>query len=397
MPSRRYRTLHGRLVRPVRIATIFAAVICATSPLADRLLADGPHADSPQPVSLELLSEYNIPGGARFEGACIGGLSALAYDPDQQLYFAVSDSRRDARLFTLRITLDEDERTGAKINGVEFESIIRLYTREGLPYPDDRVDPEGLVRVGDGTAYLSSEGVADDGVSPFVDRIDLATGEWLGTAAIPLAFRPRHTDGVQRQGVRSNLGFESLTASLDGRHLYAATESALAQDALDPKATQDRFARLLHFETHQVPVLVDEYLYPLQVPEGNVVAHGLVELLALDNAGRLLAMERTWGPELGMIIKLFEIRLDVTRSEVDRSSLSPAARQLPVLDKQLLVDFKELPVLLDNFEGLALGPRLADGSQSLLILGDNDNTACQPPKRLSQMRPTKFLLFRLLY
>ncbi len=402
--------LPGLLTGTVFTATVFVGTLFAVTVFAATLFAEAAHAEtgetSPRPISLELLSEYHIPGGARFEGACIGGLSALAYDPEQRLFFAVSDSRRDARIFTLRVTISEERKTNAepkpRISGVEFESVIRLQTREGLPYPDDRVDPEGLVLVGDGTAFVSSEGVADDGVPPFVDRIDLATGEWLGTAPIPFAFKPRHQGTVQLQGVRSNLGFESLTASPDGRHLVTATESALAQDARDPDATLQRFARVLRFEDRHVPVLVGEFLYPLRIPEGKVVAHGLVELLALDNAGRLLAMERTWGPEIGMLIKLFEVHLDAarsdaTQSDVDRSGLSPAAHTLPVLDKQLLLDFKELPILLDNLEGLAFGPRFADGSQSLLVLGDNDNTACQPPRRLTQMRPTKFLLFRLVY
>ncbi|MEM7582470.1 MAG: esterase-like activity of phytase family protein [Acidobacteriota bacterium] len=373
--------------------------------VAGLAVAPAAAAKSSPKTSLELLAEYNLPGGARFEGACIGGLSALAFDPEQARYYAVSDSRRDARFFTLRIdlgeTTGEDGSTRPSLAGVTFERVTRLRTREGQLYPDDRVDPEGLVLIGDGTAYLSSEGAADLGVPPFVDRIDLATGEWLATAPIPLAFKPRHdaaSDGsTQSQGVRSNLGFESLTGTPDGRLLYAATESALAQDVGDPEATQERYARVLRFEVGKTPRLTGEFLYPLRVPDGNVVAHGLVEMLALDNAGRLLAMERTWGPEIGMVIKLFEVDLQSQRPDVDRSRLSPAARSLAVLDKQLVLDLTELPVVLDNLEGLTFGPKLADGSQSLLMLGDNDNTECQPPQSLAQMRPTKFLLFRLLY
>ena len=348
-------------------------------------------------ISLELLSEYNIPGGARFEGTCLGGLSALAYDPPNERYFVVSDSRRDARLYSLRIDLAEGggEGAGPRIASVDFTSVVRLRTREGLAYPDDRVDPEGLALFDRRSAFLSSEGVADEGVAPFVDRIDLATGEWLTTLSIPLAFRPRHEDGTQTSGVRPNLGFEALTLAPDRHRLYVATESALAQDASGLAVGVEHFARLLQFEVEPVPRLVGEFLYPLIVPEGDVKVQGLVELLALDDTGQMLAMERVWGPAVGMVIQLYEIRLGQTRQQADRSRLSSEARLLPVLDKRQVLDMNQLPILLDNFEGLTLGPRLRDGSETLLVVGDNDNTECQPPQQRSQLRPTKFLLFRL--
>lgn len=365
-----------------------------TAALGTRAEQDAP------PLSLELLSEHNIPGGTLFEDTCVGGLSALAYDPPTERYFAVSDSRRDARIYTLRIEIAEGGAgggsAGPKIARVEFESVIRLRTREGLPYPDDRIDPEGLAILDRGSAFLSSEGVAELGVPPFVDRIELATGEWLASLPIPLSFRPRHREEIQTLGVRNNLGFEALTLSPNRRHLYVASESALAQDAAGLAVGVLHFARLLHFEVAPVLRQVGEVLYPLVVPPGDdVKVQGLVELLALDDAGRFLALERVWGPRTGMVIELYEIQLDRTRQEGNRSRLSPAARHLPVLDKRLVLDLDRLPILLDNFESLTFGPPLADGGETLLMVGDNDNTECQPPRQLSQLRPTKFLLFRL--
>ena len=360
-------------------------------------VADG-SAEASAAVSIEFLSEYSIPGGFSFEGTCVGGLSALRFDRARDRYFAISDSRSDARYYELQLEIaggsagDSDR---PRIARITFERVIGLRTREGLPYTDGRVDPEGWVLFDEETAFISSEGVAEHGVPPFVDRIEVDSGEWLTTVPIPVAFRPQHRGETQIRGVRSNLGFESLTLSPDRQHLFVASESALAQDIRGLAEGVERFARLLHFETPAVPRLAGEFLYPLTPPAGNVVAHGLVELLALDDSGHLLALERTWGPELGMLIRLFEIRLDSLRQRADRSTLSPAARSLPILDKQLLLDFKELPILLDNFEGMSFGPRLADGSESLLILGDNDNTDCHPPQQLSDLRPTKFLLFRL--
>ena len=154
------------------------------------------------------------------------------------------------------------------------------------------------------------------------------------------------------------------------------------------------------YELGKVPRLVEEVLYPLTMPAGDVVVHGLVELLALDDAGSLLALERTWGPEVGMILNLFEIRWAETAVDVDRSRLSPAARRLRVLVKRRILDFAKLPILLGNFEGLTFGPPLPDGGESLLVVGDNNNTECAPPAQghlqdLAQLQPTRLLLFML--
>ncbi len=370
------------------------AILCLT--LAMWPGASGTRADGLKPVSLELLSEYNLPGGTQFEGTCVGGLSALHYDPATDRYFALSDARREARFYTLRIEITEGDANGEQkrpqISRVSFDGVVRLETREGLPYPQDRVDPEGFVLLDARSAYVSSEGVARDGVPPFVDLVDAGNGAWLATVPLPAAFRPRHDGETQTAGVRNNLGLESLSLSPDRRHLYVASESALAQDAAGIAAGVEHFARLLHFENG---ALAHQYLYPLTMPEGDIVVHGLVELQALDDAGHLLAMERTFGRDAGLTVQLFEIRLSETRRQTDRSRISPAARSLPVLDKRRILDFGELPILLDNLEGLTLGPRLKSGSETLLVIGDNDNPGCLPPTRLAQMRPTKFLLFHL--
>jgi len=347
-------------------------------------------------IALEFLAEYEVPGGTRFDQTCVGGLSALAYDAGQDRYFALSDAGNDPRFYALTIAIGSDAEDRPLIAGISFEKVFRLQTREGLPYPAGRVDPEGFVLLSPEIALISSEGVASQGVAPFVDMVEIATGAWLGTVPIPLGFRPRHDGPTQVQGVRENLGFEALALSPDRRQLIVASESALAEDAgAEVRAGVTLYARLLHFRLAKVPQLVGEYLYPLRHPEGDVVVHGLVELLALDDAGRFLALERTFGHDIGMILRLFEIHLGATAPEADRAHLSPQARELPVLLKRpLALEFGELGIELDNFEGLTLGPRFADGSESLLIVGDNDNTECHPPGN-AKLRPTKFLLFKL--
>ncbi len=71
-------------------------------------------------------------------------------------------------------------------------------------------------------------------------------------------------------------------------------------------------------------------------------------------------------------------------SKIDRlTGLSPNAVAIP---KKLLLDLTSLHLPLDNLEGMAIGPRLPDGSHSLLLVSD-DNFR---PEQVTQ-----FLLFQL--
>ncbi|MBV8885840.1 MAG: hypothetical protein JO235_17845, partial [Chroococcidiopsidaceae cyanobacterium CP_BM_RX_35] len=51
-----------------------------------------------------------------------------------------------------------------------------------------------------------------------------------------------------------------------------------------------------------------------------------------------------------------------------------------------LLDLHKLGISIDNLQGMALGPRLSDGTPSLLLVSNND---------FSQEQATQFLLFRL--
>jgi hypothetical protein len=56
------------------------------------------------------------------------------------------------------------------------------------------------------------------------------------------------------------------------------------------------------------------------------------------------------------------------------------------LRKKLLLDLNELGISLDNLQGMTLGPRLSDGTQSLLLVSNNN---------FVKEQGSQFLLFRL--
>ena len=125
----------------------------------------------------------------------------------------------------------------------------------------------------------------------------------------------------------------------------------------------------------------------LPITEGAFSTNGLVELLAIDNNGTLLALERGFSLGQGNTVKLFEIQtqgaLDVLHRddlfredpiEVDGEILPPGPFQIdPAVRKREILDIeRDLGIAPDNLEALAFGPRLADGRQSLIIASDNN-------------------------
>jgi hypothetical protein len=216
--------------------------------------------------------------------------------------------------------------------------------------------------------------------------------------------------GAERGGIRENQGAEALARTPDGR-LVAGLEQPRFAD--QPGGTRNGHpfndgrggpGRLIEF--------VDEagrwqsrrqWMYaiePTQAREGfdticDDGENGLTELLALDDT-RLLSLERaclqnTTTRAARNTEHLFFV--DVADAEDVSGVASLSSATVRGAAKTLLIDFDTLiprlpPSLanLDNFEGLAFGPTLPDGSRTLLVVSDDN------------FRPTQqtvVLLFRI--
>jgi hypothetical protein len=86
-----------------------------------------------------------------------------------------------------------------------------------------------------------------------------------------------------------------------------------------------------------------------------------------------------------MRVKLFQMATGAATDIRGMESVKGLLRGVQPVRKQLLFDLNTLGIRLDNLEGMAFGPRLPDGSQSLLVVSDNN---FQSPN-------TQFLLFRV--
>ncbi|NJN88413.1 MAG: phytase, partial [Leptolyngbyaceae cyanobacterium SL_7_1] len=355
----------------------------ATTPASDHSLVwvDVVVPDRQTVADVELLGTVTFATGTSFEGTNLGGLSGLTYDAENDQYYAISDDRSEfnpARFYTLSIDLSD----GTLSDGdVTFTDVTTLTDAAGNPFPTFSVDPEDIALTADGTLIIPSEGEVNPGLgritNPFVNEFSINGGQ-VSQLPVPDKFLASAGD----TGIRNNLAFESATITPDGRFLYVATENALKQDGGAANLEDGSLARILKYDL-TTNELVQEFVYevePVAVapnPAGSFGTNGLVDLLAIDNSGTLIAMERSFSTGIGNTVKLFEVR---TQGALDVSGLDDlffedegtAFEIDPAVSKEEILDFADLGVVPDNLEGIEFGPTLANGQRSLIAVADNN-------------------------
>lgn len=268
-------------------------------------------------------------------------LSGLAWAGGDR-WAAVSDD--DHHLYWLR--LDVDPGSG-RIRAAAVENGVTLIGSSDL---------EGVVLAPDGTSATVS-----DEVGPAVREYALPDGQLRRTATLPPVFAT----------ARYNLGLEALARDARG-YLWTANEEALRVDGPTSPHGDGTLVRLLRLDPDLRPA--GQWAYRTDAVAGSPILDdrgtGLADLAALPD-GRLLALERSFGTE-GLRIRLYEVELDGATEVSQRPSLVGA--DLVPARKRLLW---ERTSLRDNFEGLAIGPPLAGGARSLVLIADDGHALAQ--------------------
>ncbi|MEH2090858.1 phytase [Nostoc sp.] len=332
----------------------------------------------------------------------VGGLSGVTYDAANNRYYAISDDRSQvapARFYTF--TTDPST---ISTTGVTFTNVTPLKDTSGKFFALNSLDPEGIALTNNGTVFISSEGEVNPGAgrvsNPFIKEFSLTTGQEVRSLPVPSKFLPVVEDtnnnnivdagDTQTSGVYNNLAFESLTITPDQKTLFTATENALSQDGLKASLTSGSPSRILQYNlvTGQPE---KEYLYITDAipkapnPSTGSADNGLADLLAIDNRGTFLALERSFAQGVGNTIKIYEVSLQGATDISFYDSLNNlSAEQLAAIkpaQKRLLLNLTDLnlptdanhPITgVDNIEGIAFGPKLADGRQSIVLVSDNN-------------------------
>jgi len=297
----------------------------------------------PLAAGWELLRTIPLPRTGS-DGLPMGGFSAAAYDQQDDRLWLLSDAPR-GHLVPFSGLRAQVTGRGALRAGPR----LLLRDSEGALLPEG-FDGEGLVLAGDG-AWIVSEGRRTPERRAKLQRHSLRTGRLQEDRELPAAWEER-----PGQGLRANKGPESLTRTPAGDLVLAAEAPLMQDNALD--------------EQDLVPLAVQVSGEPPRPlgrialgPAGAAASRslGLTELLALDAPPALLALLRSYTPPQRWTAHLQVLPLPA-------SSLKAAPPLAPLHGWDLL----QAGLPADNWEGMAWGPRLADGRVVLVLVSDDN-------------------------
>ncbi|MGP4020667.1 esterase-like activity of phytase family protein [Saccharopolyspora sp. 5N708] len=381
---------------PTKSAVLTAAAALLLVPAAFPAAAQESH-------SARLLGSYVVPHDLRVDDTPVGGLSSIDYDRRSGEFAFVSDDWSDyapARYYRAAIAVTERgiedvTFTGARIfrrpDGRTYPTIDTWRTEQhqvpeaarnalGTVDPEElRVDPVSgdVAWTNEGQRNVVENGSAQDTVllDPAL-RISDPDGRYRRD--LPTAPNERMTMGGT--GPRVNETFEGLTYTADGRLLVSALEGPLEQDGPSANAEHGALSRITVHDRAGQPIA--QYAYPVEPlfaqpqPPNDWNANGISSLLAADEPGRFLALERGYASGIGTKGRIFEFSTTGADDVMHRHSLVGGGFR--AVHKELLVDLDEIGVdYTDNVEGISWGPRLPTGERVLLVVSDNNFSARQ--------------------
>jgi len=326
---------------PGAIGAMLGAMTSGCSPASPRRTSSSSDATR----SVELWSFFDLPATDPRSRE----LSGIAWDAERRVLWAV----RDASPSIVALVPDPSLRTWRFGETLEISG--------GAP-----VDLEGIALIPDGFVVCSEDG-------PRVLELD-RDGQFRRALPVPSRFAD----------VRKNKAFESLTVTPSGRYLFTTTEVALGHDGAT--ATREAGTRVRILRMDRQTGEPTEYAYETDPTPHEHGDWGVSDLEALSDT-ELLVLERGWSRGHGNTVRIYQTAVD------DRARCTDVARlslQTPTLSKTLRADLSTIHAagvpeakqpqpspLLDNYEGMALGPRASDGRQTLLLISDDNGHATQ--------------------
>ena len=338
----------------------------------------------------------DLSGGTSVNNGRLGYFSDIYYDTNRNQWWGLSDRgpgggtiNYDTRV--QRFTLDVNQNTGTISNFKVVETVIFKSAGQGLngiaPNPSSSLglafDPEGFViNPKTGTLLVSDE------YGPAVREFS-RSGELLRTFKTPANLIPRNAvsgvanfagDTGNSAGKRTNRGFEGLAISPDGKFAFAMLQSAM----LDEGGSSGKVNRIVKFDTASGEA-VGQYAYEMK---RNGQGQGISALVAINEHEFFVLERNNRGVGVGAAIEVADkevYRIDLNgASDVSGIDLDAAGASYTKVSKsgQILdLDVNTLAALgnksPEKWEGLAIGPKLANGKYLLLAGTDNDYSVTQ--------------------
>jgi hypothetical protein len=345
-----------------------------------------------------------VPGGALDNSVGsdfdrrVGFFSDLYYDGNRNEWWGLSDRGPGGGLLNYetrvqRFTLDVDGVTGA-ISNFQVAQTVKFSGPGGAlnglaPSPANVLgrsfDPEGFV-----VNPVTGNFLVSDEYGPSVYEFS-RSGQLVRQYTTPANLVPATAAGTDytalpptaTAGRENNRGFEGLAISPDGRFAYAVLQNGTIQDGWSA-SSRGIYTRIVKFDT-ATGQSVGQYAYRL---DSAGQGRGVSAIVALGNDKFLVLERNNRGVGVGATLATADKRvyqIDLTSAtDVTGVALPASATVIGAVTKsaQLVdLDADTLAALgnksPEKWEGLAVGPKLANGSFLLLAGTDNDYSVTQ--------------------
>jgi hypothetical protein len=364
-------------------------------------------AGTPPPVffSLDFVNEQVIKHNLQIEGVPVGGLSALSYNPEKNVFIALSDAKTalsgsknekgSPRFYELKLV---DKREGGK-KKYELEITKQVFfsnKKTGKLMP---IDPEGVALSKSDQMFISSEGAQLPELNIYVPPAVFtfnSKGEWQSSLPLPDMYWPDDPDRLGEWGVAENRAFEALSVDSAENQLWLATESALNQDEQDGDDENKQYVRISQFDI-ETTRMNNQFLYQMDsdIEVNNLTGrNGLTDFFSLGGR-RLLTVERAYLKDESVsgnrktdanLVRLFLTDCSGADNVSEHQSLTKG--RFVTCGKRLLADLSSIMGdRVDNIEGITIGPAVKEGGYLLVLVSDNN---------FNQAQKTQFLFFHYL-
>lgn len=306
-----------------------------------------------------------------------GNYSGITHLHDD-IYAVVSDKSDTALYYNFRILvnrktgeLENVENLGYSVytDGSRVNPAVRFVPKE------TGFDHEAIAKVSDSTLVVASEGKFR--LKEFLnDGASLPSEEEAASYEGALQSSRLWEWDVPASDYYPNYVYESLTYDSIRHRLWTISESTMRKDG-EPAAPQNGLAnklRLIGFDwkpQSSLHPIVSTFTYQMDKPSTQKIAEtyvmGVSELCALPD-GQLLVLER----------EAFIPKLKVgSFCHCKLYLVNPNQESVGIMPKRLLTEWNTTLTIFGrsfaNYEGMCLGPQLADGSQVLILLSDSQN------------------------
>lgn len=338
---------------------------------------------------IKYINSFEIPYNKKFDNTTVGGLSGIDYDTKNNQYYLISDDRsvfNNSRFYTVRIHINNQ-----KLDNVEFIDVTYLKNKNQEFYSNYEISPQKSADPED-IRYDSKKKVivwSNEGerlftkndtilIDPSITYVD-TKGNYKGEFKIP---RELHMT-KKEIGSRRNGTIEGITFNKSYRELYACMEEPIYEDGNRATLKKGGIVRLLKYNSKKPKKEAKQYLYPIEpiakspIPLDAFAINGVSAILYYKK-DKILVVERSFSSgNQKCNIKIFLCNLKKRTSQKGK---------IDILSKELLFDFNNLGIYIDNIEGVTYGPLSDDKKKSLIFVSDDN---------FSEKQKTQLLYFKI--